>query len=315
MLTALETLCHLLEEGIPAGEAFLLLAADNSGRTGPDWYAGARILEQGGSLSTALSKSLPRLSAAARPFYLLADCSARPGRVLSALVRLLQRDKEVSNRIGSAALYPVSVLLLGQTGGGLFLLFGLPGFLARLSLPPPPFTTTILPWMMATLAAAGLLLPPVLIPRLRKLIPFFGKIYRLREEYRLFRFLGILTAEGYPLAEAVGLCRELFDDRDTRQRLTRIAAALDTGAGSTAAFLTGGLSAEIRLWIRAGEATGRTGTVLTRIAGGLERNLRQELRRLLPLAEPLFLLLAGAFLLPVLLSVITPLLTLMETAG
>lgn len=315
MLNELETLSHLLQERIPAAEAFRILATRGGPHRTTDWATGLQLLERGKPLPVALNAALPRLPGGAAPFIQLTGHSPDPGRILGILTGFLRRDQDIVHRIASAAIYPLSVLLLGQTGGGLFLLWGLPHWLTRMNMTPLPFTTAILPWLTGVLITLAGIALPVFIPPFRKKIPFFGSLLKLKEELNLYGFLEILTREGYPLAEAVELCRDIFRSTEIRQRLDRAFTALTSGAGPTEALTGSETGTDEALWLSVAEVTGRTGDVLAMITRGLERRMRRDLRTVLPLVEPFFLLLTGFSLLPVLLSVLTPMLQIMERAG
>lgn len=168
---------------------------------GPRWVGAlANDLESGDDLPTALARRPRLFSEHYRALVQASLDSGDPGKGLETLAQWLERSLQVRQRVVTAVLYPLTLLIIGFLLGTVFLLFLVPEVaipLAKTSELPALVLLFQSRLLLAVLVALGLAtFSYVLIPPIRRVL-------RLADQTLFARGLATLLAAEKPLAESL----------------------------------------------------------------------------------------------------------------
>jgi general secretion pathway protein F len=310
-------LASLLDGGMVLARALQVLATEAG--IDPELARLAETLRQGlqrgRSLSEALADTM-RFDPLLIPLVRVGEATGRLAQTLAILEAHYQERRKLNAEILTALAYPsilVTVSVLSLFGLGIYVV---PVFrnLFRDEEELLPFTTQVVfavsdwliaygPVMLGTifgLVVAGFLAMRF-IPALRRpvsagilRIPLFGPLLSLREGGRLMVMLGILLERNVQLVEALDLARESVTNYAQRLGLTEAVRELRQGRSLSAAMVSvPGLPDRARQMIIVGDESGQLGTACAKAGARLEQTLRERLRSLIALAEPLVVLVMG----------------------
>ena len=238
-----------------------------------------------------------------------------PG-ALGALVLHQERDVDLRERLLSASLYPLVLLIFGGIAVAVLVLLVIPKFGALLTGTgiEPPFTTRVMLGLSTTLRAYWWLLPlgvgalaalgrwvtssvngrSWLSARLASL-PLLGPIQRDRVSAQVARLLALLLQGGTPLYQALDETAQALEDPRASAEVTRIRDRVREGSSlHTAVGQLGFFSAELVQLIGVGEGSGRLADFVGKAATLLEERSVRSLQRLVTLLEPLMIVGFGA---------------------
>lgn len=323
---AVHAIAALLPTGIPIARAF-----DLASRTAPRAVADllrdlhARV-ERGESVAAAM---MAHPEAFAPTSVGIVHAGERAGDLDGAFARLaaqLERADALRARLLSAAIYPAVLAVAGGSALLVLLLFVLPRFAALLAgtgMPIPRSTAVLLSiaamlranWMTLPLMAAGVL---ALIVWLREsadgrrtwsqlllALPMIGAFRRDVLGAENARTLGVLLAGGAPIAAALDDAARSADDVSLRAALERARARVVSGSTLHAAFAAESVFNDVYVSLVAtGEDAGRVPEFLHRAAEFLERRIERNAQRLVALAEPAMIVVFGAIIGSVALSLL-----------
>ncbi|MFW0758067.1 type II secretion system F family protein [Pseudomonas sp. H11T01] len=273
-----------------------------------------RLLYEGKSFSQALSQ-LPEVFP---PLYIaLVQSSEKTGNVSEALGRYVvyqQRMNEVRQKIVSASIYPVLLLIVGS-GVVLFLM----GYVVpRFSLVFEGLGSN-LPWMSQVLMSCGMFLHNhqtefftslfativalgwlMRQPRFRRgvdrvleRVPAIHRRIVMYELARFYRSLGILLQGGIPIITAMGMVRGLLNV-GSRTRLDSASERIREGHAMSAALEHNELTTPVSMrLLRAGEQSGNLGYMMERSADFYDEEISRWLEWFVRLFEPLLMTFIG----------------------
>jgi len=237
-------------------------------------------------------------------------------RVLEQYAAYASRAEEVKESVRSALTYPLIVLAAAAASVGLLLVFVVPEFelLFRESGRPLPLETRLVMgaaglvreygWLLlaalvaAAVAFAAALEEPVFAARVHRAwlrAPLFGPLALRFEVERFARGLALLVGGGTPLATALPLATEAVKNRALAAAFGAVAARVREGASFAAA-----VRAEPLLPIRLielasiSDETGRIDVVMQRVADLYRQDVARALKRMTALLEPALVLVLGA---------------------
>jgi general secretion pathway protein F len=273
-----------------------------------------RLLYEGKSFSQALSQ----LSEVFPPLYIaLVQSSEKTGNVSEALGRYVvyrQRMDEVRQKIVSASIYPVLLLIVG--GGVVLFLMGY--VVPRFSLVFEGLGSN-LPWLSQMLMSCGMFLHShqteffgsVLVsvvalgvlmrqPRFRRgvdrllaRVPAIHRRIVMYELARFYRSLGILLQGGIPILTAMGMVRALLNV-GSRVRLDAASERIREGQALSVALEHNALTTPVSLrLLRAGEQSGNLGYMMERSADFYDEEISRWLEWFVRLFEPLLMTFIG----------------------
>lgn len=310
-----QELTTLLNAGLPLIDALESLAEKESApqaRKTLDELV--RLLYEGKSFSQALAQN-PQVFP---PLYVaLVQSSEKTGAVGEALGRYVsyrQRMDEVRQKIISASIYPLLLLIVG--GGVVLFLMGY--VVPRFSLVFEGLGNN-LPWLSRLLMHAGLFLHAYqaelfgslfgalaalavlmrqagfrrALNRLIERIPAVHQRLFMYELARFYRSLGILLQGGIPILTAMGMVRGLLNAA-SRTRLDQASERIREGQALSSALEQNKLSTPVSLrLLRAGEQSGNLGQMMERTADFYDEEMSRWLEWFVRLFEPLLMTFIG----------------------
>ena len=323
----------LLGSGFTLEKALSLLAGE--GGDDPFLLSVREAVRGGMSLSEALSVVAPALPRFESSTLRAAEDAGFQGGMLSSLGEFLEARRNVADKVRSALAYPSLVFVLAMGMLSLMLYVVLPraaAMFARMGSSMPPSATLLATWgprLMTTLLA------------LIAAIAVFAAYARSRSRgdaafaARLERFALRLPFLGDALRNLwaqrfAGTMSLLLDAGTTPQAALPVASAatgsalIGSLAGYAARDVRGGrsLSAAVALmpplgpilseWVKVGESSGSLSAMLARAAEKCRHNFEASLARFIGLLEPALVIVLGAVVLVVAVSVLHPVL---EMAG
>jgi type II secretory pathway component PulF len=283
-------------------------------------------VERGDTMSTALG-SHPSLFS---PLYIgLVRAGERSGDLDAAFARLatqLERDELLRGRITSAAIYPLILATAGTSAVLVLMLFVLPRFVTLLegSGAKLPASTALMLAISNTLRRFWPLL--ALIPAIGAMVATWvrttveGKrawaqallaipAVRTLRQYalaaRFSRLVGVLLGGGAPLLTALDDTVESLDDPVARDDAIRIRTRVREGSSLRAAVAEGRLFPPLLAQlIGVGEDAGEVRIFLLKAAEIFEERTERATQRLATLAEPAMIVVFGAIVAFVALSLL-----------
>ena len=332
----LHELAAVLEAGLPVHEALAHLRAGVSEHS----FYGRLVA----ALHAEVSRGMPlsqtmELRPAEFPESLVG--MVRAGEESGSLTTVL-REAAVAlteahvlrESLRSALAYPI--FLLGATALSVLIMtvFVLPVFAALLrdlgaQLPLPTrillgLSDVVLaqPYLVVAIIAAVCLAAVLLlrIPSLRRYgdavllrVPVLGMFVKLAEWQMILRTLALLLRSGIRLDRAVGLVRSVTGNRALAHRLMRMQQSLVEGRTFAQIVLHEPyLPSLLRGMLAAGEAAGDLERLLQHAADYCRRRAGSYAARIEALAEPLMIVLVGAVIFFVVLSVLLPIFDAMD---
>ncbi len=291
----------------------------------------------GGSLSSALERQLGSFG---RLFVNMVRAGEAGGNLHETLQRLadyLERARALRTRVTNALMYPA--ILLVVVGLSLLFLLGyvvpqFAGMYESLDAEVPWFTQLVLTlgllvrdWWIVFLAVPLLLLlwadrkrrDPVFMRRFddwmlrRKLA---GALVAKLDTARLARTLGTLLRNGVPLLSALGIARNVLDNRVLAADVDAAADEVKNGVGLSTALGRGKRFPRLALqMIQVGEESGALDTILLKTADTFEQETSVAMDRLLAALVPAVTLVLALVVGLVILAVLSPIFDLTNAVG
>lgn len=147
-------------------------------------------------------------------------------------------------------------------------------------------------------------------------VPLLGRLLRDLHAARMARTLSTMVASRLPLLEGLKLTTETVHNRALRRATAQIAESVRTGGSLSGALKRAGLFPPLLVYLAAsGEASGRLDLMLERAADYLEREFDSFTTTALALLEPAIIVVMGAMVAVIVLSILLPILQLDTLAG
>lgn len=327
----------LLRTGISTGDALLLLHDEAEGSLKELLSSMASAADSGIPLSRIMEET-GRFPAYVTGLTAVGEASGRLEESLAALARYYDARDRLDRQIRSALLYPALILFLmtvvilvllirvlpvfqdvyASLGGELT---GVAGGLLRLG----KALDSALPWLGILLAAflilwAAFRLSPSFRDRLlavwRKRAGDKG-ISRIIHDARFAQSMAMCLSSGLPLEEALELSASLMTDSPrAAARYRSCTKHLEQGASlSEALTASDALPPTACRLLALGVKSGNGDTIMEEISHRLSRRSEDAITVLLGRVEPTLVLTAAVFVGAILLSVMMPLLHIMNTIG
>jgi general secretion pathway protein F len=279
-------------------------------------------------------KSFPPLY---RAMVAAGESSGTLPTILDRLAALLERQAEIRGKLITALAYPtiLAVVALGVVTA--LMMFVVPQvveqfdtvgqelpFLTRMVIALSDFLVGYWWVMLLMLVAAGLIGWRALKdPALRLAfdswllrIPLLGRLLRDLHAARMARTLGTMVASRLPLLEGLTLTASTIHNRRLKLASDEIVENIRGGGSLSAAMRRAGVFPPLLTYLAAsGEAAGRLDEMLERAADYLEREFDRFTATALSLLEPLIIVVMGAIVATIVLSILLPILQLNTLAG
>jgi general secretion pathway protein F len=292
----------------------------------------ARIREEvneGNSLTQSMSH-FPRLFP---PFYInmvrAGEASGTINLVLDRLADFQEGQQALKTKIRSALAYPLFMFFIGS--GVLFFLVTfvvpnitnifremhqtLPGitvFLIVVSGALKSLWWIIALVLLACITAARYAIRKTeqgrhLWDRLKLNVPLFGSLNRKIAVARFSRTLGTLLASSVPLLAALEIARNVVDNLVIAEEIRQAAKAVEEGQSLSAPLARSGFFPPIAVeMISVGEQSGNMETMLFRVADSYEKEVEANIVMVTSLLEPAMILVMGAVVGFIVVSVLLP---------
>lgn len=270
-----------------------------------------------------------RFDAVYRNMIAAGEASGRLAAVLDRLAELTKKRLHVRNCIVSAMVYPCLLATVMTGVMVVLLMFVVPrfgGLFKSLGCPIPPSTQALLTaaaflqgywWLLiGGLVAAGFAMRAYLRTDggrrakdgLLLRLPKIGTISRSFATARITRLLGVLMDSFLPVMEVLRLTRIATRNVHYAELLTKAEEAVGRGEPISAAFQNSRLIApSVYEAIRSGEETGQVAPLLLDLSDFLDEENEVTLRSLMSIIEPVMLVVMGALVGLVAMSVFLPL--------
>jgi len=316
VLEVTRALAALLPVGMPISQALHAAANVASGDVRAALLEIRSRVERGDTLSVALAAHPILFS----PLYVgLVRASERSGDVDAAFARLaaqLEREEQLRGRILSASIYPMLLATAGSVAVSVLLFFVLPKFVTLLegSGAKLPASTSallalsaflhriwplllLLPFIAAAVIAWGRNTPEGrrFSSRAFLTVPLVSNLRRFALAARFSRLLGVLLGGGAPLLVALDDTIESLDDPVARDDVVRIRTKVREGSSLRAAVADSPIFPPLLAQlIGVGEEAGQLKEFLTKSAEIFEERTERATQRLAAFAEPAMIVMFGA---------------------
>jgi general secretion pathway protein F len=296
-----------------------------------------REVLEGRRLSEAMGREKASFPALYRAMVSAGEGSGTLAPILERVAALLERQAQVRGKVMSALAYPIVLSIVAAFVVFALMIYVVPKvveqfqdvgqelpFLTRAVIGISSFLAN---WWWALIAA--LLLIAFLSSRaLREenlrfafdrfmlRLPLLGRLQRDLHAARLARTLSTMVASRLPLLEGLRLTTQTVHNRVLRKASEDIAEAVRTGGSLSGALKRAGVFPPLLVYLAAsGEASGKLDLMLERAAEYLEREFDNFTATALALLEPAIIIIMGAVVALIVLSILLPILQLDTLAG
>jgi general secretion pathway protein F len=291
-----------------------------------------REVLEGRRLSDAMAREDRSFPALYRAMVSAGESSGTLGSILDRVANLLERQAQVRGKVLSALAYPIVLSFVAAFVVFALMIYVVPKVVEQfqdVGQELPMLTRMVIglssflaSWWWALLA--GLVLLIVLSGRaLREenlrfafdrfllRLPLLGRLQRDLHAARMARTLSTMVASRLPLLEGLRLTTQTVHNRVLRKASADIAEAVRTGGSLSGALKRAGVFPPLLVYLAAsGEASGRLDLMLERAADYLEREFDTFTATALALLEPAIIIIMGAVVALIVLSILLPILQL-----
>lgn len=292
---------------------------------------------EGRSLAEAMqreAKSFPQLY---RAMVSAGEGAGSLPVILDRLADLQERQAQVRSKLFAALAYPLVLAVVAMFVVGALMIYVVPKVVEQFDTVGqqlPLLTRVVIGisgllagWWWAMLLVVGglaflswrLLQDPArrLAFDLRLLrLPLIGRLIRDLHAARLARTLSTMVASRLPLIEGLALTSRTIRNHALRQASEQMVEAIRGGGSLSAALRRTGLFPPLLVYLTAsGESSGQLDTMLERAADYLEREFDSFTAAALAMLEPAIIVIMGAIVAAIVLSILLPILQLESLAG
>jgi type IV pilus assembly protein PilC len=291
-------------------------------------------LSEGNSLSDAL-KNYPSIFSTT--YIALIKSAEEAGildKVLERLADNLEKSQEVKKRVKSALFYPgiiisgvvivivmMNIFVIPQMGSLYESLdLELP-FMTRVVLFGSKLTTTILPFSIfifigLVIAYKRFSVTPAgvkIIDKIKLRAPVFGQIIKLSVLSEVSRTISLLVSSGTSLINAINISADVSGNIYYKNALNSTSGLVEKGAGLSVALQNQLIFPPLMVqMVKVGESTGKIDESLLKVSEYFERDLDIRVRTLTTAIEPILIIILGVSVAFLIISVITPIYSLVS---
>lgn len=328
-------LASLLQSGVPLDRSLEIML-----RVSSDLPMQQLIspIQEGVRRGISLSRVLAERPELFSGFYIslvqASEVAGDLGEGLGSLAYYLERSKSLRERVVSALIYPMVLLLVSVSSLLIILTYVIPQFRqlfddmgAAL-----PLSTQIVIGVAEGLRSSGiwlllLVLATVVLwrqllqqpgyrlqwDRLMLRLPLLGPLRQRIETARFARSLGTLLKGGVALLQALSIARQTLSNQLMVAQVGIAAESLKQGRQLAAPLLATGVFPVLALqMIQVGEETGHLDEMLLKVAEAYDREVEIAIQRLLAVLEPLLIVGLGLLIAGIILSVLVAIMSITE---
>jgi general secretion pathway protein F len=330
-----QQLASLLQAGVPLdrGLEIMLRVSDDSRQQqliGP--------IQEGVRRGVSLSRVLAERPGLFSTFYIsmvqAAEIAGDLAAGLGNLAYYLERSKTLRDKLVSALIYPLILLLVSVASLLIILTYVIPQFRQLFddmgaSL---PLSTALVIGIAESLRSYGAVLLLAICAGLwllRRLLqqahyrqawdglmlrlPLLGGLRQRIETARFTRSLGTLLKGGVPLLQALGIARQTLGNLLMAEQVGVATENLKQGRQLAAPLLATGLFPALAMqMIQVGEETGHLDEMLLKVADTYDHEVEMAMQRLLAILEPLLIVGLGLMIAGIILSVLVAIMSITE---
>jgi type II secretory pathway component PulF len=296
-----------------------------------------QVKEEGLTLSESMAKHPKAFPALLIGTVAAGEASGRLDFALAQLVEYMEWQQSVTSTMRQATFYPVLllcgmlslvILLLGFVYPKLMPIFT--GFGVELPLPTRVLMKSseifIGHWPMIVAGVVGVVVLTrllVLIPwgrvamdRFKLRMPLFGDLLRSIEMARFVTYMSLFYRTGIDLLQGLLLLQQILTNRAVVGAVAKARDGVAAGDSLAEAFSYTGLFPPLVIrGLALGETTGKLDEALGRAKVYYDREVPAAVNRMLTALQPLLILVMGALLLMVTLSIFLPILSIYNNLG
>lgn len=257
--------------------------------------------------------------------------------ILDRLADLQERQAQVRSKLFAALAYPIVLAVVAMFVVGALMIYVVPKVVEQFDTVGQqlPLLTRIVImlsnilagwWWMILLVVGGLALLGwrLLQDEGRRLsfdrsilkLPLLGRLIRDLHAARLARTLSTMVASRLPLVDGLTLSARTVRNHALRQASEEMVEAIRGGGSLSAALRRTALFPPLLVYLTAsGESSGQLDSMLERAADYLEREFDSFTAAALALLEPAIIVVMGAIVAAIVLSILLPILQLESLAG
>lgn len=286
-------------------------------------------LEEGITLTEALGRFPRAFDASYCAVVAAGESSARLPQMFNRLATIIGKRRAMRNKIVGSLIYPCLLILLSVKIMAVMLFFVVPrfaGMFDSLGVQVPASTRVLLAtanflrayWYVVVLLLAGVIAGMVYLLRsragrqflanLQTRLPVAGRLASRLIQGQTFRILGMLLEARVGLLESLELASRVTRNDQFRALYGRLNEAVTRGDSISGALESGNLiNRSIVQAVRTGEQSGRLGEAVSFAADVLDEENSELLATATKLIEPLVLIIMGAIVGTVAVSLFMPL--------
>lgn len=260
------------------------------------------------------------------------EASGQLGNVLDRLADTLEQQQDRQSKLRSALAYPIVLISAGVSAVLFILVFLVPRFakiFASLNRPLPAPTKALLAlqafvsqwgWLVALLMVAAYFAfkqweateqGGLVVDRIRMRIWLIGTLIHKEAVSRFCRTMGTLVEGGVPILTSFEVAERAVGNRVLRQAIDQVRSAVREGESLAEPLArTGVFPKLVTNMIAVGEETGNLQEMLNRVADAYDAEINNRTRQLMSLVEPMVILLMGAIIGTIVVSMLVPVLEL-----
>lgn len=253
-------------------------------------------------------------------------------QTLNNIATNLDKELELREKVKSAFVYPIIVLVVAGGVVTFMLMFIIPVFERvyaqfNAKLPAPTLALMAVSRFLTRfwwIAVGGLIALAVgfrsfirtkhgqrVWDRTKLRLPLFGKLIRKIVVTRFVRTLGALVNAGVPMLSALSTSARVAANTEFTDAINKIANEVTEGASlSTPLRLCGKFPNLVPRLVQAGEESGNLGEMLNKTAYFFDRDIEHTVRRLTTLMEPMLTIILGLIVGSIVVSLYMPIFTL-----
>jgi type IV pilus assembly protein PilC len=251
---------------------------------------------------------------------------------LVSIAENLDKEQELREKVKSAFVYPIVVLVVATAVVTFMLMFIIPVFERVYSqfharLPAPTLMLIAVSnflsrfWWVALAGIAGIVVVlrglvrtekgKRIWDRMKLRLPLFGKLIRKIVVTRFVRTLGALVNAGVPMLAALHTSARVAANTEITDAITKIAEDVTEGSSLSGPLrICGKFPNLVPRLVQAGEESGNLGEMLNKAAHFFDRDIEHTVRRLTTLMEPVLTIILGFIVGSIVVSLYMPIFTL-----
>jgi len=292
---------------------------------------------EGLRLSDAMAREPASFPGLYRAMVAAGEASGTLPAILERLANLMERQAQVRSKVLSTLAYPIILAIVATFVVFALMIFVVPKVVEQFQAVGQtlPFLTRVVIgissflaawWWAILLAIVGFALlgaralrdesVRMKFDRFLLRIPLVGRLIRDLHAARMARTLSTMVASRLPLLEGLRLTTSTVHNRVLRAASADIAESVRIGGSLSGALRRAAIFPPLLVYLAAsGEASGKLDVMLERAADYLEREFDTFTTTALSLLEPAIIIIMGAVVALIVLSILLPILQLDTLAG